>query len=226
MTHIIYFLLLLFCISTNMIHSSEELTKLQARLDKNENIIGPLPSRFLVTIFPPKPASQSSTKTKPSTPSDDEYSTVSDRESDDQETLILKQPPRKKRKINKKGIPDNAYFTIICHHCFPQKKFSARRRKPSLTYRFKEHLRIIHPNITEEKTKDYIDKHLKEPENLSKFLVKCPVFGCEHIARSYQTTNLKDNILYHISSLHPDNKDNHSKKSIAAAIESYQVKNS
>ncbi|HEB41554.1 MAG TPA: hypothetical protein ENI08_00870 [Candidatus Dependentiae bacterium] len=193
-----------------MIHSSEELTKLQAKLDKNEKNVGPLSSRLLATISPPEPDAQSSIKTNPPLPSDD------------QKTLISKQPPIKKRKLD---ISVNTRFIIICHHCSPKKTFFAYR-KPSLTYHFKEHLRIIHPNIAEKETKDYIDKYLKEPENLSKFLVKCPVFGCEHIARSYQTTNLKDNILYHISSRHPDNKDNHSKKSIAAAIESYQVKNS
>ena len=60
MTHIIYFLLLLFCISTNMIHSSEELKRPQENYSKGAS----LSPTLLATILPPKPTSQSSVKTE------------------------------------------------------------------------------------------------------------------------------------------------------------------
>jgi len=159
-------------------------------------------------------------KTRAPIASDDEYSTIFDQEFDDQETLISKQSPRKKRKVNKKNVdvPDSSYFTIICDNCFPKKQF-----KTSLEYNlirnFKKHLKNKHPNITEQQTETYITKHLNKPDLPTKFLVRCP--ECECILRNIEISGLKKNLFYHVlkNKKHIDKRLSYSKASLAAHVE-------
>jgi len=287
--HIIYFLLLLFCTSTNMIHSmhSEELTRLQ----KNYSNAEPLSQQLLAKIFPPKPAAQQLIKTEPS---DGKYSntlsnTLSNHLSSNSSSILqqslpraltraltrkrklaqeqsengqrqkidiaeqqsilpslalmintqslseteslissdvecstlqpsLRQPPRKKRKVNKKDIPDNACFTITCNRCFPEEQLYTPC-KSHLICNFKKHLKNKHPNITEEQTKIYITKHLQKPERLVIFSVHCPESECKHITHAGRNKGgLKINLFIHISAIHPENKDNYSRESVAKHI--------
>jgi len=284
MIHIVYFLLLLFCTLTNMIHSmhSEELT----RPRKNYSNIGSLSQQLLAENFPPKPAAQPLIKTEPDgkysntlsnalsnhlssssssstwqllaqtttrkrklaqeqskngqrqridiakqqsilpslalmintqslsetellIPSDVEYSTLQP---------SLRQPPRKKIKINQKNFPDNAYFTITCDHCPNKLQFQTLRRG-DLINSFKRHSKNKHQNITEEQTKNYIEKRLQESEQLVEFSIDCPEPECKHIAHNVKKFDLKTNLFNHISKKHAYKKINYPIKSVAVYVE-------
>jgi len=80
-------------------------------------------------------------------------------------------------------------------------------------------LKIKHPDITEEQTKNYIKQNLQEPEQLVKFSVHCPELECKQILHAHQMSNLKINLSNHISTQHQENKNNHSKESVETYVE-------
>jgi len=218
----------------------------------------------------PAMAFQSSNKTEPSMPSDDEYSTVADRKysfssessissdeystdfdqgyfsstsseqsftfSDEtespmlsdvedsttfnQETLISKQQPRKKRKYNKQGIPYNAYYTIICIRCSHQPQLKARCEHTLIT-NFKTHLENIHSDVTKEQTStSTIKKQLQKPELLEKFSAHCPEPECNYIAQTHERGGLNNSLYKHLlkTKKHLNQRTNHSKKSLSTYI--------
>jgi len=161
--------------------------------------------------------------TKPRIESDDESSTVPGQDFDDQEALVSeqsssKQRPRKKRKINQKDIPDNAYFIINCIHCSPRLQFKTHL-KHNLINSFKKHVEKKHQNITVKQTEIYIKEHLQKPEQFVKFSVHCP--KCECILHSIEISNLKKNLFSHIleNNKHQSQRKNYSKESLTTYLE-------
>jgi len=293
MTHIVYFLLLLFCTSINMIHGMdfEELTRLQ----ENYPNVGPLSQQLLAETFPPKPATRPLIKTEPSDECSNTLSNALSNHLSSSSSSILeqslpraltraltrkrklaqkqsengqrprtdtpeqrsilpslalmintqsssgtelpipsdvehgtlqpssKQPLRKKRKVNKEDVPDNAYFTITCKHCFSEKKFYTTH-KNNLIYSFNNHVKKKHSNITEEQTQIYIEKHLQEPELRVKFSIPCPESECKHIVCSSEKNKLRTILSRHIPTIHPGNKNNYSIESVAKYIENNYTK--
>jgi len=140
---------------------------------------------------------QSSSKTESPMSSDVEDSTVSDQEFDDQETLISEQPPRKKLKINKKNIPDDACFTIVCCFCYDKHELRSPRNQVIIN-NFKRHIKDEYPDKDEEETEIYIKEHLQKPRQPLQFSIRCPVTGCEYIAHVSRQSNLKRNLSNHI----------------------------
>jgi len=79
-------------------------------------------------------------------------------------------------------------------------------------------LKKKHPDITEEQTQIYIEKHLQEPELRTNFSIQCPESECQGTLCCSRKDNLKPRLFTHISTEHSENKDNHSKKSIATYV--------
>jgi len=136
MIHIVYFLLLLCCTSTNMMHGaySETTTKPSipsntATFDSQQQPVSSSSNAWKCLLQvtetnwePLPPTAKRKRTTRSLIASDDEDSTIFDQEFDDQETLISKQRPRKKRRVD---VPDNSCFAITCIHCFPKKTVSS-----------------------------------------------------------------------------------------------------
>ena len=139
---------------------------------------------------------------------DDEYSTFFYRQFDDQGTLISEQPPRKKKRISTRAVPNDAYYTITCIHCSPEQEFFFIN-KYYLIRNFKNHFEDEHPDINKEQTKNYINEHFQEAKQIEKFSVKCPLFRCTHTGHntkircthtghSTKKYNLTKNLLHHV----------------------------
>jgi len=150
-------------------------------------------------------------------PSDDEGSTIFDQEFDDQEAFTSKQPPRKKRRVNKKYVPDSSHFTINCIHCSFRKQFQALS-KSYLINNFKRHLKSKHSSIDDKKTEIYIEEYLQEPELFAQFSVHCPESECKDTLHSFRKHGLKLKLFTHISTKHQKNKNNYSKEFLAAHV--------
>jgi len=212
----------------NMVYPFKNINALQRANSLSRQQIGcsQEPSTESLETVPQQPARQnpliivlpSSKKTNSPIESDDGYSTVSDQEFDDQEALIPKQPPRKKRKIYQKDVPDNAYFTITCSFCSHKPQLHALR-KPDLISNFKRHSKNKHSNITDQETEIYINEHLQKTKLLVKFSVHCPELECKHTLHAHQMSNLKRNLFTHVSRKHPKNKHNYSKKLLTTYLE-------
>jgi len=154
-------------------------------------------------------ALRSLNKTESPMSTDDECSTVDDQEPLTLEQLFPKQSPRKKRRVDTKNLPANAYFTIICPCC--SKKFKSYNKAYLINY-FKKHLN----DIAENEIKSYTNEHFQEAKRIVKFSVNCPVPGCEYTVRVTAKHNLQGALLHHIFKIkkHLYEKKKHSKESI------------
>ena len=165
-------------------------------------------------------STDSSDETESPMSSDDEYSTPSYRKFDDQETLISEQPPRKKRRVNTRAVPDDTDFTITCINCSDRPLFYARVKSNLIDNFKRQHLNRKHQKMTCEQIKTYIKNHLKEAKQIEIFSVDCPILKCEHTGRTYRKFNLKNILFQHVynTKKHQNEKKNYSKESLAEYI--------
>jgi len=126
----------------------------------------------------------------------------------------------KKRKVSKKDIFGNTYFTIICIHCFFTKQFKSSFKR-NLIDSFTEHLNNQHPNITKEETKIYIDQYLQKPELLVKLSIHCPESECQATFHGFRKLDLKISLFYHVlkNKKHQNKKQDYSKESLAMHVD-------
>ncbi len=127
-----------------------------------------------------------------------------------------------KRTINEDGVPIEAYYTIICTYCSREPKLLYGFEKRYLLVSFKRHMKDKHSDIARDKIRNYIEKHLKKPELLSKFSVLCPESGCKHIAHDFQRSNLKRSLRFHMLEKHQE-KEICSEKFLAYVKRNYKI---
>jgi len=120
----------------------------------------------------------------------------------------------KKELVSAKKQLSDIHFTIICSFCPREPEFRNQVRH-GLISSFKKHLKK-HPDITEEQTKIYIEKHLKKPKQPVEFSIRCP--ECGHTVYNCKRDELNRNLSRHISKTHPQNKDNYPKQLIAKHV--------
>jgi len=198
-------------------HSKQQKnTNCHSQKPSTENFETALQQSVLQSLLPID--SQLSNRTESLMSSDVEDSTVFDPEFDDQEIFISEQPLRKKRRVNKEDVPDDAYFTIVCDYCSHKQQFKTIL-KHDLIKSFKNHVKNKHSDKTEKETKSYIKEHLRRPELFLQFSIHCSESGCKYIAYSVYRWNLKTLLSSHISKKHQKNKGNDSIESVEAYVE-------
>ncbi len=138
----------------------------------------------------------------------------------DQKTLIPKKPPRKKRRVNTKDVPDDAYFTITCTNCYEQPLFYARIKSTLIDNFKKQHLKKTHKEMNHDKIDIYIQDNLKEAKQIEIFSVGCPIPKCQYTVLTDSRANLKNILFRHVckTEKHQNEKKNHTKESLAKYI--------
>jgi len=155
-------------------------------------------------------SSRTITKKRKSALSDDEDSAVFDRESDEQETFISKQGPKKRQYLDspfKQLKISDDYFYIIKCTCL---KTQRAQSLSALLSNHKNHLKN-HPSPkkhtkvpTPEKIGEYVRLNAQQPKKSLLYLIPCPKCN-DHISCStFSLSSLKNSLSTHLSNQHKD----------------------
>ncbi len=117
--------------------------------------------------------------------------------------------PRKKRRINTKNLPANAYFTITCPHC--SQEIKSYTKSYLIDNFIRQHMKQ-HPE--QKFDKKLMQNNLQKPEQYLQFSINCPESSCKEIIRRHRKALLKEGIISHLSRKPHPNREKYSKESI------------